>query len=456
MVNIVESAIPNDFEAEQAVLGSIIFDNETMNEVSSILIPSSFYAPAHQYIFRAMLELSDLKQPIDEVLLGDQLKSLNQLEEVGSYSYLAALQNCVPSSGNIVYYAKIIREHAQLRNLISVASDIARKSRDPEKDVNQLLIEAETKIREIAEQNIDQGFVHIKDVLVENFNELEELSKGKEHVIGIKTGFIELDIMTSGLLPADLIIVAARPGMGKTAFALNISSYAATMDFKPGAVAVVSREMQNVKLSKRMLAAKGGINTHFLKTGKTKIDDDWDKLTDAVDKLSGANIFFNEKAKQIDSIINQIKSLNKRIKDGVKLVIIDYLQIVRETIGRNREQEISSISGKLKDLAKDLNIPVIALSQLNRSLESRTDKRPELSDLRESGSLEQDADIIMFIYRDDYYNPESQKRGIAEIIIKKHRDGPTGTIELVWQKQYTRFCNPPELENQSYNNQQEF
>ena len=454
-MNIDKLTIPNDYEAEQAVLGGIIFKNETINEVLSILIPTSFYSPAHQYIYRAMLELVDLKQPIDEHLIADQLKSLNQLEEVGGYSYLATLQDCIGGM-NISNYAEIIKRHAQLRQLITITSDISRKSRDPEGDINQLLNEAETKIREIASQNIDQGFVHIKDVLMENFEELEQLLNNDEYVIGVKTGFVDLDNITSGLLPADLIIIAARPGMGKTALALNIASYAGTMDFKKGVVAVVSREMQNVKISKRIIASKGEINTHFLKTGKSKDPEIWDKLSQTVDKLSASNIFFNEKAKEIDSIINQTRALNKRVKGGVKLVIVDYLQIVRETTGRNREQEISSISGKLKDLAKDLNIPVIALSQLNRSLESRNDKRPELSDLRESGSLEQDADIIIFIYRDDYYNPQTNNRGITELIIKKHRDGPTGTVELIWKKEFTQFQNLPKYTGQALNNQDEF
>jgi replicative DNA helicase len=447
---------PHSLEAEQALLGAIFLDNTLMDNLIGIVHPKSFYNERHGDIFKSMLELYNLKVPIDEITVGDQLESFGKLESIGSYAYLAEIVDCAPVSGNMIYYAKIIREHALCRDLITITSEIGRKGRDPQQDVTKLLIEAETKIREIALSNADEGFVHIKEIVKENLEELEELSRNQETVIGIKTPFVQLNALTSGLLPADLIIIAARPGMGKTVMALNIASYAGKMDCKPGAVAFVSREMQNTKLSKRTISSEGEINTHFMKTGKAKDQETWDRLGKAVDNLSVSNIYFNEKAKHIDQIVNQIKSLDKRLTDGVKLVVVDYLQRIRTDRKQTRAEEMGDITGKLKDLAKDLNIPVILLSQLNRGLETRSDKRPELSDLKDSGSIEEDADLIIFIYRDDYYNHKSADRGIAEISIKKHRDGPTGLIKLIWKPQFSKFCNPEKYENQSFNNQDEF
>ena len=448
--------IPHSLEAEQAVLGAVFLNSKAMDSLIGILLPGTFHADHHRHIFRAMLELDNLKIPIDEITLGDQLHTIGKLDDAGGYAYLAELAELAPVSGNIVYYAKILKEHEQLRDLISITSDIGRKSRDPQQNVNQLLIEAETKIREIALSNMDDGFVLIKGIVQDNLEELEELSKNKETVIGIKTGFIEQDALTSGLLPSDLIVVAGRPGMGKTAYGLNIATYAATMDCKPGAVGYVSREMSNKKISKRSIAAEGEIDTHFLKTGKTKEQDTWDKLGHTVDNLSVANLYINDKAKHIDQIINQTRSLDKQLKDGVKLLIVDYLQRIKTDKKDTRAEEIGDITGKLKDLAKDLDIPVVLLSQLNRGLENRPDKRPELADLKASGSIEEDADLIIFIYRDDYYDPRSKDRGIAEIHTKKHRDGPTGMVRLIWKPKYTKFCNLPKYANSEGNNQDQF
>lgn len=439
--------IPHDIEAEQAVLGAIIFDNKVLNDVADILTPISFHEESHRHVFRAMLKLAETNQPIDEILIGDQLKSFNKLEEIGGYAYLAEIVECVPSSGNTIYYSKIIKEHAILRDLISITSEIGRKARDPQQSVIGLLIEAETKIQEIASNSTGQDNTHIKEVLRENFQELEKLSGNKESIVGLNTGFLDLDKITCGLMRGDLIIIAARPGAGKTALALNIATYVAIKDKNPGAVQVFSREMQKTKLSKRMLASEGKVNSYFLKTGNDSDPECWDKLACATNTLSGAEIYLNERSKNIDEIVHSAKSLHKKV--GLKLVIVDYLQKVHGN-KPYREQEVSEISGKLKDLAKDLNIPVIVPTQLNRELEKRSDKRPILSDLRESGSIEQDADIIMFIYRDEMYNENSDKKGIAEIIIGKNRDGPTGMIELVFSGKYTKFSNlsgiePPDL-----------
>ncbi|MCP4757119.1 MAG: replicative DNA helicase, partial [Proteobacteria bacterium] len=421
------SAIPHDFEGEQAVLGSIIEDNDILNDTANILSPNSFYTVAHQHIFQAMMELAEAGQPIDEVLLGDQLKSVKKLEEVGGYAYLAELLDCVPSSGNVVYYAKIIQEHASLRDLITISADIGRKSRDPEQNISELLSEAESKIAEIATRSADRGYSHIKEILASSFKRLEKISETPDEITGIPTGFIDLDRLTSGLQSSDLLIVAARPSMGKTSFALNIASYVSTRTDIKGAILIFSLEMSKEQLALRLLTSESKVDSKKLRTGKLE-QEDWDKLAMATDKLSVAQIYINDStAVSPYELVTICKQLDKELEHGVSLVLVDYLQLMQGN-RRNtpREQEIAEISRSLKGIAKELDIPVIALSQLNRALESRSDKRPQLSDLRESGAIEQDADIIMFIYKDEVYNEDSPDKGIAEIIISKHRNGPTG------------------------------
>jgi replicative DNA helicase len=441
--------IPHDFEAEQAVLGSIIFDNKIVHKIFSILKPNSFHAEQHQQIFSAMIELTRTKQPIDEIILGDQLKSINKLDDIGGYSYLAELVESVPSSGNIVYYARIIQEHALIRDLISTTTDIGRKSRDPQQNISDLLREADAKIREIASARSGAEVVHIKDVLLQNFNEVEELSKSDREFVGVSTGFSKLDRITCGMLPADYIILAARPSMGKTALALNIAKHAALVDPIPGGVYISTLETKNRKLAKRMLANVGNISSYFLKTGKVPKSqpDAWDRLAKATDTLSAADIYFNDRSKNIDDICYSVESTHMRVKDGLKLFITDYIQIAEGMDRKSREREIAYISKRLNDLSNDLNLPVLALSQLNRLLESRSDKRPQTSDLRDSGSIEQDADIILFLYRDDVYklkdNPQYVTTGIAELNVDKNRDGPTGMIELLFEGKYTRFVDKP-------------
>ena len=440
--SIEKTTIPNDYEAEQAVLGSIIYDNETINDVISILTPTSFYTPSHQHIYRAMMELVDLKQPIDELLLGDQLKSLNQLEEVGGYAYLATLQDSVPGSGNTGYYAKIIQEHALLRQLISTTSDIARKSRDPESSITELLVEAEGKIAEIATRTSDKNYKHIKDVIKTSFEHLEKISENKNEITGLPSGFSDLDRMTSGFQDSDLIILAARPSMGKTAMALNIAKYAATHSEKNGAVVVFSLEMSKEQLAMRLLTSEAKIDSTRVRSGNLE-QGDWDKLSMATDILSAAPIYINDSSNLNPlELVTICKQLHKEHENGVALVIVDYLQLMR-SVRQNvpREQEIAEISRALKGLAKELSVPVIGLSQLNRALENRSDKRPLMADLRESGAIEQDADIIMFIYRDEVYNEDTPDPGIAEIIISKHRNGPVGNIKLVFIGKHTVFAN---------------
>lgn len=442
--------VPQDLEAEQAVLGSIIIDNNLMIKVVELLKPKSFSSEQNQNVFKAMLELAESSEPIDEILIGDRLKEKGKLEEVGGYPYLAELIDCAPSSGNIVYYARIIQEHALLRDLIETANQISIKSKNPKQNVSELLNEAENKIKKIASSRRGSDVVHIKDVLNETYAEIEELSKNPSDIVGLKTGFHKLDKLTCGLCPGDYILVAARPSMGKTSFALNIAQHVALNDKKPGAVYISTLETKNKKLAKRMLSSSGNISSYFLKTGNLvkSQQDSWDRLAYTTGKLSQTEIYFNDRSKNIDDIMNSARSTHIKLNGGLKLFITDYIQIVHGSEGgsnKNREREIAEISSKLNDLSNDLNIPVIALSQLNRALENRPDKHPQTSDLRDSGSLEQDADIIIFIYRDDVYQMKIKKNyqptNIAEIIVEKNRDGPRGIIELSFDGKYTKFSN---------------
>lgn len=437
-----ESLIPKDLEAEQAVLGSIIENNETLGELVSILTPNSFFLVAHQHIYRAMLDLVEISYPIDEVMLGDQLKSLSQLEEIGGYAYLAELLECSPSSGNVVFYAKIIQEHALLRDLIQTTKEIGEKSRDPERNIAELLSEADRKITEIATRSSDRKYRHIKDVLSTSFQRLEKISESPDEVTGIPTGFIDLDKRTSGLQSSDLIIIAARPSMGKTALAMNMATYIASKSEEKGAILIFSLEMSKEQLAMRMLTSESNVDSRKLRTGNLE-QDDWDKLAMATDSLSTTSIFINDATNTTPyELVTICKQLNKEFEHGLALVMVDYLQLMQgNRQNMNREQEISEISRSLKGLAKELNIPVIALSQLNRALETRSDKRPQLADLRESGAIEQDADLIFFIYRDEVYNTESPDKGQAEIIVAKHRNGPTGVLRLAWVGKYAKFAN---------------
>ena len=434
--------IPHDFEAEQAVLGAIIYNNDTLNEVIGFLTPKAFYKEAHQHIYWAMMELSQQEQPIDEILIGDQLKSISKLEEVGGYSYLAELLDCVPSSGNVVRYAKIVQEHHLLRELISTSTEIARKSRDPEQNISELLSEAETKISEISSYSSQKSFSHIKDILVTSFERLEKISESADIITGVPTGFIDLDKITSGLQPSDLIILAARPSMGKTALALNLAKYAATRSEHKGAVIVFSLEMSKEQLAIRMLTSEAKVDSSKVRSG-TLEQEDWDRLAMATDVLSGASIFINDSTNVTSMELSSVcKQLAKENEHGVSMILVDYLQLMKgNRPNMPREQEIAEISRSLKGIAKELSVPVIALSQLNRELEKRGDKRPIMADLRESGAIEQDADIIMFIYRDEVYNEDSPDKGIAELILGKHRNGSLGTVKLVFQGKYTSFAN---------------
>jgi replicative DNA helicase len=431
-------SIPHNIEAEQAVLGSIIESNELMDDISSFLTPGCFFKTAHQLIFKAMVELSENNKPIDEVLLGDELQSLNRLEEVGGYAYLSELVEYAPVEGNIIYYAKIILEDAKLRELIEITTDIGIKARNPEQNPTLLIREAEQRISEIIFDDSTESIKHIKEALKNRFIQLEKLSENPNGLVGIPTGFIDLDKLTCGLIPQNLIIIAARPAMGKSALAFNIASYVATRGYPDKPVLIFSAEMSKEQTADRLLSGEGRISASKIKTGNLE-QDDWDKLAMATDKISGSPIFIDDETYGFDKIVHKTKRFHK--KNGISVLFIDYLQLLEGSKKQSREQEISDMSRKSKLLAKLLDIPVVLLAQLNRTCETRPDKRPRLSDLRESGAIEQDADIVMFIYRDEVYDTDSADKGIAEIIIRKHRSGPVGTVRLAYVGKYVKFSN---------------
>lgn len=430
---------PQSLEAEQSVLGSMLIDKEVVPVVMEILKPEDFYRPDHKEIYDVIIELFDRAQPIDLITVSERLKLHGKLELVGGLEYLTNIATEVPTTANVKHYAKIVEEKALLRKLIKASSDIVDLGYNASEEVSYILDKAEQNIFDILQKRSSQGFVPIKDVLVDTFNKLEELYNNSGNITGIPTGFADLDFKTSGLHNSDLILIAARPAMGKTAFALNLAQNAAVHSNVP--VAVFSLEMSREQLVNRMLCSEAMVDSNRMKTGKLE-DNDWQKVAKALGPLSEAPIFIDDTP---GVSITEIRAKCRRLKleHNLGLVIIDYLQLMQGSRSKseNRQQEISEISRSLKILAKEINVPVITLSQLSRAPEARTDHRPILSDLRESGAIEQDADIVMFLYRDDYYNPETEKKNIAELILAKHRNGSTGTVELVWLGQYTKFAN---------------
>lgn len=439
MNQMIERTPPHNNEAEQSVIGAIFLEPQALITASEILLPEDFYRIAHKKIFETMLVLSDRGQPVDLVTIAKELKVKNELEDVGGISYITELANAVPTAANIVYYANIVEEKSLLRRLIRVATDIVEDGYTREDEVEALLGEAEKKMMEVSNRKNAGDFRHIKDVLVETYDNIELLHTRKGEVTGIPTGFRDLDKITAGFQRNDLIIVAARPSVGKTAFALNVAQNVATKTDEN--VAIFSLEMGAEQLVMRMLCAEGNIDAQVLRTGNLEADD-WRKLTMAMGSLSNAGIFIDDSP---GIRINEIRSKCRRLQQehGLGMIMIDYLQLIMGS-GRgsdNRQQEVSEISRSLKALARELKIPVIALSQLSRGVEQRQDKRPMMSDLRESGSIEQDADIVSFLYREDYYDKETEMQNMIEIIIAKQRNGPTGTVTLAFAKEYNKFLN---------------
>ncbi|OMP66413.1 replicative DNA helicase [Domibacillus epiphyticus] len=430
---------PQNIEAEQAVLGAIFLEPSALTVASEILIPEDFYRSAHQQIYLTMLKLGDHGKAVDVVTVTEDLAAAKQIEDVGGISYLSELAASVPTAANIEYYARIVEEKSLLRRLIRTATTIAQDGYEREDEVEGLLSEAEKSIMEVAQRKNAGAFHNIKDVLVRTYDNIELLHNRKGDVTGIPTGFSELDRMTAGFQRNDLIIVAARPSVGKTAFALNIAQNVATNTDET--VAIFSLEMGAEQLVMRMLCAEGNINAQSLRTGALT-DEDWRKLTMAMGSLSNSGIYIDDTP---GVRIGEIRSKCRRLKQeqGLGMILIDYLQLIQGNgrSGENRQQEVSEISRSLKALARELEVPVIALSQLSRGVEQRQDKRPMMSDIRESGSIEQDADIVAFLYRDDYYDKESENKNMIEIIIAKQRNGPTGTVELAFVKEYNKFVN---------------
>ncbi|HHW78093.1 MAG TPA: replicative DNA helicase, partial [Xanthomonadaceae bacterium] len=431
---------PHSLEAEQAVLGGLMLDNSTWDQIADRLDESDFYRSDHRLIFRAIRRLSENGKPFDLLTLAEWLEDNNELEDAGGFAYLGILARDTPSAANVRAYGDIVRERAIRRELIRTATEMADSAYDPRgRDSKQLLDDAEKRVFAIAEHGLraQQGFVSIKDLLASTVERIDILFQRDNPITGIPTGWPDFDDKTAGLQRGDLIVIAGRPSMGKTAFAMNIAEFAAIQVKCP--VAVFSMEMPGESLIMRLMSSLGRIDQHKVRTGRLD-DDDWPRLTSAVTMLSEARLFIDDSSNLSP---NELRARARRLhrQEGqLGLIVVDYLQLMQVPgTNENRATEVSEISRSLKALAKELSVPVLALSQLNRTLEQRGDKRPIMSDLRESGAIEQDADLICFIYRDEVYNPDSPDRGVAEIIIGKQRNGPIGTTRLTFLGQYTRF-----------------
>ncbi|MDI6754283.1 MAG: replicative DNA helicase [Thermodesulfobacteriota bacterium] len=431
---------PQSLEAEVSVLGGVLLENEALNRVLEVVREGDFYRESHRKIFSAMVNLYERNEPADLITLSETLKKKDALEEIGGLEYLNFLANSVPTAANIAYYAKIIKEKSILRKLINRATEIVSLGYSNSSDVDEFLDQAERLIFEISEDRVRPSFYPIKDIIKSSFKTIERLYEKHQLITGVPTGFTKLDELTSGLQPSDLIIVAGRPSMGKTALALNITQHAAIEGGIPSAI--FSLEMAKEQLALRMLCSEAKVDAHRLRGGFLS-EADWPRLTRAAGSLSEAPIFIDD-TPGITVLEMRAKSRRLKAEHKLGLVVVDYMQLMRgRSDSETREQEISDISRSLKSLAKELALPVIALSQLNRRVEDRGDRRPQLADLRESGAIEQDADVIIFIYRDEVYNKsdDNPHRGKAEIIIGKQRNGPTGIFDLAFLDKYTCFEN---------------
>ncbi len=432
MIQVIEEilAIPQDIEAEKAIIGKLLEDNSILHDVS-ILKQNDFYLEAHQHIFRAIVSSED---NFDVITVTDKLRAFGKIEEVGGMIYLAELEANAPIRGDFEFYARMIKDHSTLRKLITGCNNISRECRCPEKDVQSILINAEKLLTELSKQNVVSSSIQVKDSITEYVKDLEIRSESKKSVIGLSTGIIKLDQTLSGLIAPDLITIAGASGSGKTALALNFLTEAA----KVGPVKIFSREMGHSQLTGRLLSAVSKVNNKALKTGDLT-QEQWDKLSFGADKLSGMKFLIDDKTSSIDEAVHKTKQ--EHAKNGLVLAAFDYAQLFKSE-GQNREREVSNISASLKNLAMDLNIPVILLSQLNRKVDERSDHEPKLSDLRESGAIEHDSDIVLLVYRPDKYEKETIKHtGIAEIQIAKHRNGPTGMITAGFEGKFTKFIN---------------
>jgi len=434
-----EKLPPQNVEAEQAVLGAVLLDNGVLPRVIEILHPQDFYRAGHRRIFEAMLGLFEKDDTIDLITIREALEKGNRLDDAGGTAYLASLIDLIPTAANVQYHARIVREKAIMRGLISTATEIASLTYEGSSDVETLLDEAEKKIFNISERRVRAGFVAMKDILKDTFKVVETLYNKKEAITGVATGFADFDQLTCGLQPSDLIVIAGRPSMGKTAFVLNIMEHVGTQARLPAAI--FSLEMSKEQLVMRMLSSLSRVDSHRLRRGFLTRED-WPRLSRAAGELSEAPIFIDDSPA---CSVLEIRAKARRLKaeHDISVIIIDYLQLIKGREGiDSRQQEISEISRSLKALAKEINVPVVALSQLSRAVETRGgNRRPLLSDLRESGAIEQDADVVAFIYRDEVYNEDTDDQGVAEIIVRKQRNGPTDTVYLSFLKEFTRFEN---------------
>ena len=441
--------LPHSREAEEGVLGGILIDNRALSiVVEQLQGAEDFYVEAHRTIYAAMLRLGERSQPIDMITLAEALKLGGELDAVGGSAYLASLIDATPTTANIGQHARIVREKAAVRSAIYVAREIAAEGMGDHGDVEEYLDEAERKIFEVARSRVTSPYVHLRPVVHDVFRSIEAAGQKEGKVTGVRTGFAGLDAMTAGLQAGDLIVVAGRPSMGKTAICLNMATYAALRDGRT--VLFFSLEMGKEQLVRRMLCSEGRVDASRVRTGKLA-DDEWPRLIEAAGELSEAPIYVDDTA-AMSALEVRAKARRLMSERGLDLVIIDYLQLMRgrgRAAQESREREISDISRSLKALAKELKVPVVALSQLNRELEKRQNKRPMLSDLRESGAIEQDADLILFVYREEHYDPDTDKVGVAEVIVGKQRNGPTGTVELRFTSEYTRFDNLAREEDES-------
>ena len=431
---------PASIEAEQAVLGAMLLKPDAVTTAAEELSADDFYRETHRLIFEAMMELKERTEPVDLVTLTEQLKKADKLAKIGGIPALSLIANSVPTAANVHYHARIVHEKAQLRSLINAATEIAGAAYESADEVEDIMDSAEKRILAVSSGKRSKDFVPLQDILLDTLEQIDLRYNNKGSITGLPTGFTELDHLTAGLQKSDLILVAARPSMGKTAFTLNIAAHVVLRAKEP--VAFFSLEMSKEQLVQRLLCSEGRIDSQRLRVGELE-EKEWGDLIDTANRLSAAPLYIDDTP---GITVMELRSKARRLKaeHGLSLIVIDYLQLMQgrtSKSGDNRQQEISEISRSLKALARELDVPVIALSQLSRSVESRQIKRPMLSDLRESGSLEQDADIVMFLYREDYYDPETENKNITEVIIAKHRNGPVDTVDLTFLKQFTKFGN---------------
>jgi replicative DNA helicase len=431
---------PQSLDAEQSVLGGILLDNTALDRLAEVLQPEDFYREAHRKVFRGMRRLSERSEPVDLITLSEELRGRGELADVGGAAYLGELAERVPTAANILQYARIVRDKAILRGLITTATGIAARGYDPGQDVKDLVERAEQEIFAISDREVRPAFVRIDALLGDAFRKIDRLHDQRTPVTGVPTGFADLDKLTAGLQPSDLVIVGGRPSMGKTAFCLNVAEHAALR--ADSGVAVFSLEMSKEQLAMRMLCSEARVDLSRVRTGHLS-DREFRELAEAAARLSYAPVYVDDTpAMSVLELRAKARRLHRDPAAKLKLVVVDYLQLMRSSEGKDsREQEISEISRSLKALAKELNVPVVALSQLNRQVESRDRGKPRLADLRESGAIEQDADVILFIYREEVYVEDTDKQGVAEIIVAKQRNGPIGSVELTFLREYTRFEN---------------